>query len=170
MHISATKIIGVLSDTHLSRIDDQFRRQAESAFSACDTIIHAGDLTNQEVLDVFADKELYAVHGNMCSFATRTALPESRTFSIGGYRFGLYHGDGLGHDIETRLVARFDGADCIIFGHTHRPIIQQFASVLLVNPGSFRGSGRYGSCGTYALITVSDTSLTAAIHSLKQGI
>lgn len=169
MQKNGSRIIGVLSDTHLSHLDEEFKRQAESAFSACDTIIHAGDLTNREILKVFGDKELYAVHGNMCSFATRTALPESRTFTIDRYKFGLYHGDGLSYDLETGLIARFDDADCIIFGHTHRPLVNQFGSALLVNPGSFRGTGRYGSGGTYAIITVSDKGLAADIHSLKRG-
>lgn len=164
-----SKTIGVLSDTHLSHIDDQFRSQAQAAFSNCDAIVHAGDLTNREILDVFGDKELFAVHGNMCSFATRTALPESRTFAVDGYKFGLYHGDGLGYDLEAGLIAQFSDADCIIFGHTHRPLVQQFGSALLVNPGSFRATGRYGSSGTYAIITIDTNGLKAAIHSLKQG-
>lgn len=169
MKSTGSKIIGVLSDTHLSHIDDQFKNLAQSAFSNCDAIVHAGDLTNREILDVFGDKELFAVHGNMCSFTTRTVLPESRTFSVDGYEFGLYHGDGLGYDLETGLIARFGDADCIIFGHTHHPLVQQFGSVLLVNPGTFRGTGRYGSGGTYAIITVDGKGLKAAIHSLKQG-
>lgn len=169
MENTRPKTIGVLSDTHLSHVDDQFKSHTESAFSQCDTIVHAGDLTNREILDVFSDKKLYAVHGNMCGFTTRTALPESKTFTINGYKFGLYHGDGLGDDIESGLIARFSDADCIIFGHTHRPLVQQFGPVLLVNPGSFRGTGRYGSSGTYAIITINENGLSAASHSLNQG-
>jgi len=167
MQDSRSKTIGVLSDTHLSRPDDQFIKDVAAAFAGCDIIIHAGDLTNREILDVFAGKELYAVHGNMCSFSTRSALPESRTFTVEGYTFGLYHGDGLGYDLETGLITRFDDADCIIFGHTHRPLVTEFGSVLLVNPGSFRGSGRYGSSGTYAVISLTPDGLSAAIHSLQ---
>ena len=166
MKNSHSRTIGVLSDTHLYEPDDAFRNQTKRAFSACETIIHAGDLTSREILEVFSDKELYAVHGNMCGYATRDSLPESLEFTIDGYRFGLYHGDGIGYDMETGLISRFADADCIVFGHTHRPLVQQLDSVLLLNPGTFRGTGRYGSPGTYAILTIDQRGLSAAIHAL----
>ena len=166
MKNSRSKTIGVLSDTHLYELDDTFRSQAALAFSACDAMIHAGDLTTKNILDVFTGKELYAVHGNMCGFETRASLPESLEFTLGGYRFGLYHGDGIGYDMETELISRFGEADCIIFGHTHRPLVHNFDSVLFVNPGTFRGTGRYGSSGTYAILTIDERGLSAAIHTL----
>ena len=165
---SGSKSIGVLSDTHLANVDNHYKSQTDYAFSGCDAIIHAGDLTNKAVLDVFPGKEIFAVHGNMCSFATRTALPESLTFTIDGCRFGLYHGDGVGYDMETGLLSRFGDVDCIIFGHTHRPLVQQFDSVLFVNPGTFRGTGRYGSAGTYGILTIDENGLSAAIHYLPR--
>ncbi len=158
--------IGILSDTHLSRVDEEFKIQTDRAFSSCDAIIHAGDLTSSSILEVFGSRKVYAVHGNMCGYATRTVLPDSLNFNIDGYRFGLYHGDGIGYDMETGLISRFGDADCIIFGHTHQPLVQRFDSVLLINPGTFRSTGRFGSPGTYALLTIDDRGLSAAIHSL----
>ena len=170
MKNSRSRTIGVLSDTHLYELDDRFRNQAVLAFSSCDAIIHAGDLTSKDILDVFRDKQLYAVHGNMCGFKTRTSLPESLEFTIDDYRFGLYHGDGIGYDMETGLISRFAEADCIVFGHTHQPLVHKFNSVLLVNPGTFRGTGRYGSSGTYAIMTIDERGLSAAIHTLPPDL
>ena len=161
-----TTRVGVLSDTHLSKVDGNFVTHIDIAFSECEALIHAGDLTNRAILDVFGDRPVYAVHGNMCGFDTRTSLPESLEFVIAGYRFGLYHGDGIGYDRETELISRFAEADCIISGHTHRPSVQRFGPVLLVNPGTFRGTGRYGSPGTYAILTLETGGLAATIHSL----
>ena len=158
--------VGVLSDTHLSRLDSTFARHADYAFSDCTAVIHAGDLTSRAILDVLGNRKVYALHGNMCGFKTRSLLPESLEFTIEGYRFGLYHGDGIGYDRETELISRFAEADCIIFGHTHRPLIQKFGPVLLVNPGTFRGLGRYGRSGTYAILTIDENGLSAAIHRL----
>ncbi len=158
--------VGVLSDTHLSGVDATFAEHVDHAFSTCDAVIHAGDLTSRAILEIFGDRPVYAVHGNMCGYETRSVLPESLEFSIEGHRFGLYHGDGIGYDRETELISRFGEADCIIFGHTHRPLVQKFGSVLLVNPGTFRSTGRYGSSGTYAILTIDDAGLAAAIHSL----
>ncbi|MBT8353717.1 MAG: metallophosphoesterase [Desulfofustis sp.] len=158
--------VGVLSDTHLSRIDATFAENVNRAFSDCDAVIHAGDLTSRAILEIFGDRAVYAVHGNMCGYETRSALPEELEFTIEGYRFGLYHGDGIGYDRETELISRFGEVDCIIFGHTHRPLVQKFGSVLLVNPGTFRSTGRYGGSGTYAVMTLDATGLSAAIHTL----
>ena len=170
MYTDKSITIGVLSDTHISEADRSFQAQVDCAFSSCDTIIHAGDLTNQAVLEVFGDKRVYAVHGNMCNSATKSMLPDSRIFSIDDYTFGLCHGHGIGYGMEESLVARFSDVDCIIYGHTHHPLNHRFGSVLFVNPGSFRGTGRYGSPGTYALLTIDTEGLSAAIHSLPQEL
>ena len=161
--------VGVLSDTHLSEVNANFVTHVDTAFSDCSAVIHAGDLTSRAILEIFGDRPVYAVHGNMCGYETRSALPESLAFSIGGYRFGLCHGDGIGYDRETELISRFAEADCIISGHTHRPLVQQFGSVLLVNPGTFRPTGRYTSSGTYAVLIIDDAGLSAAIHVLPPG-
>ncbi len=158
--------IGVLSDTHLSEVNANFIRHVDTAFSDCSAVIHAGDLTSRAILEVFGDRPVYAVHGNMCGYETRSALPEELDFTIEGFRFGLYHGDGIGYDRETELISRFGQADCIIFGHTHRPLVDKVGRVLLVNPGTFRSTGRFGSMGAYAILTMDDTGLSAAIHTL----
>ncbi len=46
--------IGVLSDTHLIEPDKWFREKAQRCFADADMILHAGDLVNLSVLDVFA--------------------------------------------------------------------------------------------------------------------
>ncbi len=166
MQAVQTQSVGILSDTHRHGIDDAFTTLVNAAFSSCDMIIHAGDLTGTEILKVFGERTVYAVHGNMCRHDTRAALPDSLSFTIGGYRFGLCHGDDLGHDLEGGLIARFDEADCIVFGHTHQPLVRLFGSVLLINPGTFRTTGRHGSPGTYAILTIDDGGLSAVIHSL----
>lgn len=158
--------VGILSDTHRSRIDDEFRAQVEYAFSSCTVIVHAGDLTSSSILEAFGDRPIYAVHGNMCGRDTHAALPQSVSFSIAGHRIGLTHGDRAGYDIETGLIALFPDADCIIYGHTHRPNVQRFSSVLMINPGTFRSTGRLGSPGTYAILTADSQGLSAEIHTL----
>lgn len=162
--------VGILSDTHRYEIDDAFTALVNEAFSSCETIIHAGDLTSRKILEVFGNRTIHAVHGNMCGYDTRAALPDSLRFTIDGYRFGLCHGDGLGDDLEGGLIAHFEEADCIVFGHTHQPLVQRFGSVLLINPGTFRSSGRYGSPGTYAILTIDDDGLSAVIHRLHRSI
>lgn len=158
--------IGILSDTHLYGVSEHFRQHSEIAFKSCDTIIHAGDITDMEILKVFRGKTVFAVHGNMCGQATRKALPESRILSMNGYKIAVCHGTGSRYDIEERLYRRFHNVDCIVYGHTHQPVSHRSCGILYINPGSFQGTGRYGSPGTYAVLTTGVNTLSAELQSL----
>ncbi len=159
--------IGILSDTHLSGVTNEFLKQVEEAFSNCDIIIHAGDLTEVSILSVFKGKEVHAVAGNMCNYTSRSALPEAKTFVIDGYLFALCHGaNGPRHNIEERMFDTYPEADCIIYGHTHVPVCKSIATTLYINPGSFQATGRYGATGTYAIATTGPDGLQAEIKEL----
>lgn len=158
--------IGILSDTHIFSCTDNFRRQIAVAFSGCDTIIHAGDLTDISILAAFTTKKIYAVHGNMCNVTTRASLPETCTIVCNGYTIGLCHGTGNRYNIEERMFDRFPLADCIIYGHTHTPVCHMFGSTLIINPGSFQTTGRHGAPGTYALLHIDQVGLRGSIHEL----
>ena len=145
---------GVLADTHLTRPDHRFRQQVARCFHDCDVIIHAGDITDPSVLQVFAGRTVYAVHGNMCTAGTLDRYPERLLFTLGRFTIGLTHGARLGMDIEGRLWQLFPEADCLIYGHTHRPACNRYGTMLFLNPGSFQATGRYGGPGTYAILEV----------------
>jgi putative phosphoesterase len=156
---------GVLSDTHLMQPDDRFRDQVKACFHDCDVIIHAGDITDLAILEVFGDKKLYAVHGNMCDNATRTRYPEHLLFALSGFQIGLAHGARLGLDIEDAIWNLFPEADCLIYGHTHKPACHSRGKVLFLNPGSFRATSRYGAPGTYAILEAGD-QLRARLYDI----
>jgi putative phosphoesterase len=156
---------GILSDTHLVRPDNWFKKQVRHCFHDCEVIIHAGDITDPSVLDVFAGFKLFAVHGNMCNAPARTKYPVQQQFSLGGFNVGLTHGAGLGADIEAALFNLFPAADCMIYGHTHRPSLHQYGPVLILNPGSFQGTGRFGAPGTYGIIAFGD-QMNASLHEI----
>jgi len=158
---------GILSDTHLTRPDSRFKRQVRQCFAGCDMIIHAGDITNPSVLEVFQGVEVKAVHGNMCGEPVRRLYPASQVFQLGTFTIGLTHGAGMGMDIENRLFDLFPEVDCMIYGHTHHPSIQRYGSVLMINPGSFQATSRFGAPGTYAILQAGD-ALEATIHQIPQ--
>ncbi len=158
---------GILSDTHLSRADDVFRQQVELCFADCEVIIHAGDLTDISVLDVFNGRKVYAVHGNLCDASASLALPGEESFELERMTIGLTHGSQLGRDIEGGLLALFPGADCIIYGHTHRPVCHRYGGTLVINPGRFLGTGRFGAPGTYAILEIGDR-LHGSIHEVPR--
>ena len=158
--------IGIISDTHLQQPDHFFLKNCAAAFEHCDAIIHAGDLTDHSILSVFSGKTVYAVRGNMCNLQTQRTLPEKKTVSIKGYTIGISHGAGPRHNIEERVYEMFPDADCIIYGHTHIPVCHYYGPTLLINPGSFQSTGRYGGPGTYALLQIDSNGLHGSLHNL----
>ncbi|MBW1750906.1 MAG: metallophosphoesterase family protein [Deltaproteobacteria bacterium] len=158
---------GILSDTHLMGLNKDFQKLVQHCFAGCDTIIHAGDLTDISLLDAFHDKTVFAVHGNMCNGNAYSSLPSRLSFQLGKFSIGLTHGAGLGHDIESALWSLFPDVHCMIYGHTHQAVCHQVGDRLIINPGSFRATGRYGAPGTYALLEVGNV-LQATINEVPQ--
>ncbi len=159
--------IGILSDTHLSHPSPWFTKHAQEAFKDCSTILHAGDLTDSSLLDVFTDKDVHAVHGNMCEASSRQTLPTEKIIPIGGYTIGLCHGAGARHNIEERMWNVFPNADCIVYGHTHIAVNHTLSRTLFINPGSFSTTGRHGAPASYAILTISPNGLQAALYQIS---
>lgn len=158
--------IGIISDTHLQHPDPDYLKHCTDAFTHCDAIIHAGDLTDHSILSAFQGKDIYAVHGNMCNRATQRTLPELRKIHLAGHTIGITHGAGPRHNIEERVFEMFPDADCIIYGHTHIPVCHYFGTTLLINPGSFQSTGRYGSPGSYAILQINEDGMHGSLHNL----
>ena len=152
--------IGVLSDTHLIEANKWFREKAELCFAGTDMIFHAGDLTSLSVLEAFAGKTVHAVHGNMCTPKTRDTLPASKIVEVGRFRLALVHGVGYLPNIEDKLFNAFAPVDCIIYGHTHRPVCHRYGPTLMVNPGSFTATSTYG------IIKIDKQGMEGRIHQI----
>lgn len=133
--------IGVISDTHVyahgsrhvpAEVLGLFRR------FACGLIVHCGDVNTGEVLDDLAElAPLIAVVGNNDEADVATFLPREAWFDVGPHRFVAIHGHGR-KGMSARAVARTyaDRAACVIYGHSHEPVIEQHDGAILFNPGS----------------------------------
>ena len=128
--------IGVISDTHQSGYDEGLKKLADDYFSDVNFIIHAGDLVDLGVLDVFAGREVKAVCGNMDYPSVKEKLPDQILFEINGFKLGLIHGWGPPWGIEEKILAKTGPLDCIIYGHTHKAVCRRNNGVLFFNPGS----------------------------------
>lgn len=140
------------------------------AFDGCDVIIHAGDLTDISILRAFSGKDIHAVCGNTCNQSVQKVLPREKEIVLGGYGIAITHGTGPRHNIEDRVYDRFPTADCIIFGHSHLPVCRKVGSTLLINPGSFQTSGRYGAGPSYGLLRIEPAGLSASLHTLSLNL
>jgi uncharacterized protein len=121
--------IGIVSDTH-GYIDPRLG----PALAGVEAIVHAGDVGSAAVLDTLrAIAPLYAVYGNNDEKLGGLGLPLRADFTLDGVRFHLVH---------QRPHARPpDDAQVVVFGHSHRPLIERAGEVLWVNPGA---AGRAG--------------------------
>ena len=128
--------IGVISDTHLKGHDIWLERIVEKYFSDVELILHAGDIVELSVLDIFRGKEVYAVRGNMDSASVRRSFPEKLILEVEGHKIGLIHGWGMPYGMEDKLIKEFEGIECLVYGHTHQATNKMKDNVLFFNPGS----------------------------------
>jgi putative phosphoesterase len=131
--------IGVIADTHVfahgtrrlgDEIPDLFARLAVGL------ILHAGDVNTASVLRTLDGiAPTLAVRGNNEEPELHDTLPAVRDFRVGRHTFMLLHGDG---DRTARTAARrYAGrVDCVVYGHSHIPRIDQVDDTILFNPGS----------------------------------
>ena len=87
-----------------------------------------------------------------------------RFIELGGVRILMMHGHTRGvkyGGMNAYYAAREMGADVLLYGHTHRPMVDYDGTLYTMNPGSIRYTGTYGvlmiesgkvaDCGTRVL-------------------
>lgn len=132
--------IGVISDTHIytggrrvihPAIIRMFRR------ADVDLMIHLGDANVRTVLEEIAEiAPLIAVPGNNDDDELQFLLPETTRITVGRFSFGILHGHG-GRSARDEAIRRFVGkVDCVLFGHSHKPVLEKVRETVLFNPGS----------------------------------
>jgi hypothetical protein len=140
--------IGVLSDTHLQKVENRVIEVFERYFKDIDFILHAGDFVSKELLAFFTQKSFQGVQGNMDYPDVKAALPIKRVIKLDSFRLGLIHGWGAPDQLEDRISPEFDDVDVIVYGHSHRAANHLKDGVLFFNPGTAFG---YTSSGTHTI-------------------
>ena len=140
--------IGVLSDTHLRQVTEEFIAIYDKYLSDKDIILHAGDVVSPEVIDFFNAKDFHGVYGNMDPLEVKRFLPEKKVINLDGYSLGLIHGGGRSDDLEDRILPLFNGVDVIVYGHSHIASNHMRDGGLLFNPGTATG---YSSSGNHSI-------------------
>ena len=133
--------VGILSDTH-GDVDERI----VDVISDCDFAIHAGDICGAHILDKLKPRiDVVAVAGNNDHPAIWhkdeaeivSALPKSTQLSLPGGIIIIEHGHRLGNNPDHDQF-RWDHAEAklVIYGHTHKRIIDQSAEPWVINPGA----------------------------------
>lgn len=166
--------IGLISDTH-----GYFDPRLPELFTGVDTILHAGDVGAQSVLDDLAlIAPVHAIKGNVDSSAL--GLPLSLRLNLAGVPVEMLHilpepqmrlAQGSRFqwkpDSKKRSLGHFQAATrVIIFGHSHEPCLCPLDGKLFLNPGS-AGKKRFSLPRCCGLMTVSGQEVEVKILSLE---
>lgn len=124
----------IVSDTH--RKNENFLKVLERV-APIDMLVHCGDIEGSEYLIAqAAGCPVEMVVGNNDFFSD---LPREKEFYIGKYKVWLTHGHtyyvSMGNEY-LKEEARARSADIVIYGHTHRPVVDIEGGLVAVNPGS----------------------------------
>lgn len=128
--------LGIIADTH-----GLLRPAVFEVFKEVDHILHAGDIGVPEIVtDLEAVATVTAVYGNVDGPELRARLPQVAELELEGFTIAVTHGDQFGHPTPEKLHGAFPRAEIIVYGHTHRPLLELIDdTVTVMNPG---GAGR----------------------------
>ncbi|MBI5142669.1 MAG: metallophosphoesterase [Nitrospirae bacterium] len=132
--------VGIISDTHdnmplIRRAVELFRAEGVSL------VVHAGDFVAPFTLALYRELgcDFIGVFGNndgdqvlLKKRSDGRIHSAPHEFSFGGKRFIVTH-------YPDAVDAMAAGADVVIHGHTHDPVIRKSGNALIINPGECGG-------------------------------
>lgn len=142
----------IISDTHGRNLDVL---KVVEKVSPIDLLIHLGDFEGgEEYIRSLVDCEVEMVSGNNDFF---NRLPKEKLITIGKYTIMLSHGHRYGVNYGNsgilEAASRF-GADIVMYGHTHLPMIDLSGSIWAINPGSLALPRQQGRIPTYIIMEI----------------
>jgi len=142
----------IVSDTHGHNSDLE---KVLSKIAPIDALIHCGDVEGQEEhIEAIAGCPTYIVSGNNDYFSH---LDREKEFTIAGYRILLIHGHNYGVTMTTERIleeGRGRQANIVMFGHTHRPCLEQYEDITLLNPGSLSYPRQQGRRPSFMIMEI----------------
>jgi len=127
-------LIGIISDTH-----GQFDPKIPHLFKGVHQILHAGDIGGLRVLrQLESIAPVIAVSGNVDEGNVPPGVDEEKALQLCGLRIFMIHILGNPQRLARPLQQRIDllQPDVVVFGHSHKPLIEKHGRVLYFNPGS----------------------------------
>lgn len=120
-----------------------------------DALIHCGDIEGQtDYVQLISECPCYMVAGNN---DWGTSLKREMEFSLDDYRVLLTHGNTYGVSIGTgqlRDEAESRDIQIAMFGHTHRPFLEEKDNLVLLNPGSLSYPRQMGRRPSYIVMEI----------------
>ncbi|MXZ45774.1 MAG: YfcE family phosphodiesterase [Chloroflexi bacterium] len=174
--------IGLVSDTHIPEAGETLYPQVFEAFEGVDCILHAGDIHDISLIDLFSEvAPTFVARGNGDDGSGgRPVQPEDPRLREGwflelaGLRVGIAHTvpvPDIGRWTLEAAMERYCGRtdlDVMVFGDTHTEQAEVVRGVLCVNPGSPTLPRNYERLGTIAFLDIADGTATVDMRQLTE--
>ena len=179
--------IGLISDTHIPSMGKEPPPQVVRAFEGVDLILHAGDIYTDDcirwlerIAPVHATTSFRASGGEGAPRVSNPIVVDADGHSIGlVHQLIMYP---LADDVRPGAIAKRYPAgesipkelseifgkpiDIVVFGYTHKAMIESHQGVLFVNPGSPTMVGDVMKIGTVAILELTPQGPDARIIEL----
>ncbi|MCI8281908.1 MAG: metallophosphoesterase [Lachnospiraceae bacterium] len=144
----------IISDTHGRHYN---LKQVLKRAAPIDLLLHLGDVEGgeEEILQM-AQCPTEMVAGNNDFFS---GLEREKELQIGKYQVLLTHGHYYYVSTGIREIqreAKGRGFDIVMFGHTHRPVIDYGKDVIVLNPGSLSFPRQEGRKPSYIIMELDE--------------
>ncbi len=144
----------IVSDTHRKH---EYLEAVLEQEKPLDMLIHLGDAEGcEDYIEAMAECPMEVVAGNNDFFSD---LPGEREMRIGKYKVLLTHGHYYYVNAGTSHIKREAEAreiDIAMFGHTHRPVLEQDGDVVILNPGSISYPRQDGKQPSYIIMDLDE--------------
>ncbi|MBQ4531610.1 MAG: metallophosphoesterase [Lachnospiraceae bacterium] len=144
----------IVSDTH--RQHGNLEKAIKEA-GKIDLLLHLGDVEGGEYfIEQIAGCPVEIISGNNDFFSE---LDKEKELEIGKYKVLMTHGHYYYVSLGTENIlaeGRGRGKDIVMFGHTHRPLIDIHEDITLINPGSISYPRQEGKKPTYITMEIDE--------------
>ena len=162
LSVASPILLGIIGDTHasptrtgrsLEPVVELFSRMSVGL------ILHAGDVGHISILQSLEQvAPTVAVRGNADSLDMIETLPDRVWIEVGSRCVLLLHGHHGKTALKAARAAATADIDLIVFGHSHKPLIEREGRTILFNPGS-PTERRWNPHFAVGLVRVSDAEV-----------
>jgi hypothetical protein len=150
--------IVVVSDSH-GRNDNvkQAVAQTKKKYGTVDALLHMGDVEDDvDEIKSMIKGPVYIVAGNNDG---GLGLPQQLNINLGGKEIMMTHGHRFGVDYDLHrleLLGAANGADIVMYGHTHYPSLDRNGEPVMLNPGSLTYPRQEGRVPTFMVMEIDE--------------
>lgn len=149
--------VAIIADTH-GFLDARVAEQV----SGCHIAVHAGDVGGADILLALQPSEsVTAIRGNNddadhwseTELDVLEKLPSETELDLPGGKLKVVHGDDGGtlEQRHKRYRAQFSDYRAVVYGHSHRQLVDTTETPWLLNPGAAGRTRTYGGPGCLIL-------------------